>query len=209
MIKLTSNKSPKGFGLNAHEQKINLIKQGLDGKIWIVKSFNGIKRWVIHDFYKDFKKAEIKLIKLLKKSIIEFKYISIQYKLRKNKNYFKDQISENTKLENIYFPEITITASINNNFDLIISPIEFDTLCCESGFYKYVRNTGSDSSIINKKIVEKRFFYKLSDDCKIWKDYEKTCKRYNNEMVEFIQNNQEIINKLPKNKQQYLYTKYL
>ena len=209
MMKLKYHKSPKGFGLKAHEQKINLIKQGTDGKIWIVKSFNGIKRWVIHDFYKDFKKAEIKLIKLLKKSIIKFKYISIQEKLRKNKNYFKDQIGQNTKLENIYFPEITIKVDIDDKFDLMIAPIEFDILCCESGFYKYARNSGSESSFSGKKVVEKSFFYTVSMDCKIWKDFEKTCKIYKNEMIEFIQNNKEIIDKLPKNKQKYLYTKYL
>jgi hypothetical protein len=208
MLKLSDNISPKGFGLNAHEQKINLIMKGTDGKIWVVKNFNGINRWVIHDYYKEFKKAELKLIKLLEKSIIKFKYLSIQEILLSNKNYFKNQIIEKIKLEDIYFPSIRIKATIDNEFDKIFASLEYKILCCKSGFYKYTIQSGHDSLINNKKITEINFYYDVSIDCKIWKDYEKECIKYNNDIIDMVKKNKEIISKLPKNKQEYIYKNY-
>jgi len=48
-IYIGTEPSPKGFGYCAHAEKINTIKKGKDGNIWIVKKNNsGIKRWMLH-----------------------------------------------------------------------------------------------------------------------------------------------------------------
>ena len=208
MLKLSNNPSPKGFGVHARDQKINLIMKGRDGKIWIVKNFNGVKKWVVHDFYKEFQKSEKKLINLLDKSIIKFKYYSVQDTLISNKNYFNNQLEENTKIEDIYFPSIRITAIINDDFDRNFASLEYKMLCCQSGFYKYTVQAGHDSLIKNKKITEMNFYYDVSMDCKIWTGYEKECKKYHEEIVIFIEKNKAIIDKLPKNKKEYIYKKY-
>ena len=41
--------SPKGLGWCGHAEKIGSKRKGKDGNIWIVKCFNSIKRWVIHN----------------------------------------------------------------------------------------------------------------------------------------------------------------
>ena len=45
-------------------------------------------------------------------------------------------------------------------------------------------------------------------DCKIWKDFEKEYEKYKDRMIYFIDNNKEIIDKLPKNKREYIYKNY-
>ena len=209
MLILSDNPSPKGFGLNARDQKINLIKRGTDGKIWIVKNFNGIKRWAIHDYYKEFKKSELKLLKLMEKSIINFQYSSTEHKLLLNQNYFKNQIKDNTKIEDLYFPSITINIKVNSEFDKIFAPFEYKMLCFKSGFYKYTIQAGHDSLIKNKKLKEVNYYYDVAIDCKIWKDFEKEYKKSENQIIEVINNITEIIEKLPKKKQEYIYKNYM
>jgi len=41
--------SPKGLGFCAHAEKVNTIKKGRDGNIWIIKSNNNIKKWFKHN----------------------------------------------------------------------------------------------------------------------------------------------------------------
>ena len=65
ILKLLNHPSPKGFDYDAHLQKIGTLMVGRDGKLWIVKQYN-TKRWVVSEFYKEYKQAEKKLIKLLK-----------------------------------------------------------------------------------------------------------------------------------------------
>jgi hypothetical protein len=95
--------SPKGFGYCAHSEKLGIIKRGKDGKIWTVKKINNIKKWILSDFYINFRKSENKLKSLLKKSICSFTYISIEDTLKRNKDWFSKQ-----KDNNYYFPEINI-----------------------------------------------------------------------------------------------------
>lgn len=39
--------SPKGRGFCAHSEKLNTVKKGTDGKMWIVKKTSvGTRRWV-------------------------------------------------------------------------------------------------------------------------------------------------------------------
>jgi len=56
---------------------------GKDGKLWIVKEYNKKNRWIISNFYKEYKKSEKKLIKLMKKSIITFNYKSYEDIIKK------------------------------------------------------------------------------------------------------------------------------
>ena len=48
--------NPKGFGYCTHSEKIGSMKRGKDGKIWVVKKFNNTKKWILSDFYINFKK---------------------------------------------------------------------------------------------------------------------------------------------------------
>ena len=187
--------SPKGFGYCAHSEKIGVMKRGKDGKIWIV---HNTKKWVLSDFYKNFKKSENKLKSLLKKSICTFHYTSFEDTLKKNKDWFSKQ--ENDKY---FFPEINIELDYNE-----LSAIEFRRCACESEFYKYVVNTGSDYNISrNKKIKKINYFFDLDPQFEVWKDFNKECKKYNKEnskdLVQFIKNN-----KLSKKELDYISKNY-
>ena len=145
----------------------------------------------------------------MEKSIIKFQYSSTEHKLLLNNNYFKNQIDDNTKIEELYFPSITINIKINSDFDIIFAPFEYKMLCFKSGFYKYTIQSGYDSLIKNKKLKEVNYYYDVAIDCKIWKDFEKEYKKSKNQIIEVIENNKEIISKLPKNKQEYIYKNYM
>ena len=54
--------SPKGLGFCAHAEKVNTIKKGRDGNIWIIKSNNNIKKWFKHN---DNKKKVNDIVELL------------------------------------------------------------------------------------------------------------------------------------------------
>lgn len=170
--------SPKGFGYCAHSEKIGTMKRGKDGKVWIVKKFKNIKKWVFSDFYTNFKKSENQLKLLLKKSIVSFNYKSFEDKLKKNKKWFDKQ--ENNKY---YFPEIEIDYNLDN-----LGEIEFKRCACESEFYKYVINTGSDFKLSNKKIKKRSYFFDIDPAFKIWKDFNKECIKYHKENTEYITN---------------------
>jgi hypothetical protein len=75
---------------------------GKDGKLWIVKEYNKKKRWIISDYYKEYKKSEKKLIKLMGKSIIKFNYVSYEDVIKREKNYFEKLYKNN---EDIHIPE--------------------------------------------------------------------------------------------------------
>ena len=190
--------SPKGFGYCAHSEKIGLLKRGKGGKIWVVKKFNNTKKWVLSDFYNNFKKIENKLKLLLKKSICKFHYKSFEDTLKKNKDWFSKQ--ENDKY---FFPEINIELDYND-----LSAIEFKRCACESEFYKYVVNTGSDYRLSkNKKIQKISYFFDLEQPFKEWKGFNKECKKYHKENIEdllqLIKNN-----KLTKKELDYVYKNY-
>ena len=172
MIKITNNKTPFGFGLNPLETKINTIHQGTDGKIYILKKINGIKKLIIHDFYKKFQKSEKKLKTLLNKSVIKYEYTSIQDTLKSNPNYFINQIKPNTKMKDIYFPSIQIKAIIEDKFDSLFFLIEHKILCCMSNFYKYSIQSGNTyGDIFNNKKKDFIFYYDVYDGCTEWKDF--------------------------------------
>ena len=63
--------SPKGLGICAHAEKLNIKKKGKDGNMWIVvKTKNNIKRWVKDTSKKDSvkrKKSDNKIKKVSKK----------------------------------------------------------------------------------------------------------------------------------------------
>jgi hypothetical protein len=210
MLKLLNNKSPIGFGIYPEDVKINTICRGTNGKIYILKKIDGIKKWIIHDFYKEFIKSEKKLKTLLNKSVIKYEYTSIQDTLLSNPDYFNNQIKQNTKIEDIYFPSIKIKAIIEDKFDFLFFSIEHKMLCCLSDFYKYSIQTGHTRGDIfnNKKKKDFTFYYDVYDGCSLWKDFNTECKKYKNEMIEIIKNNEEIIKKSSINKQKYI-KKYL
>ena len=62
---------------------------------------------------------------------------------------------------------------------------------------------------LNKKLKEINYYYDVSIDCKIWKDFEKEYKNNNSQIIEVITNITEIVEKLPKNKQEYIYKNYI
>jgi hypothetical protein len=126
-----SNSIKSGFlPYNVYLYKVGTTIVGKNGKLYIVKKINDKKRWVISDFYKEYKKSEKKLIKLMKKSIIKF-----NYKPYEKKKHFFDENDEN----NMYLPESEITYDNTKNISFI-APYEFRRLCCLSGYYKYVIN---------------------------------------------------------------------
>ena len=51
--------------------------------------------------------------------------------------------------------------------------IEFKRCACESEFYKYVIDTGSDIGIKNKQINTQTYFYDIDDEFKERKDFKK------------------------------------
>jgi hypothetical protein len=165
---------------------------GKDLKLWMIKQYNNINRWVVSDFYKEYKKAEKKLIKLLSKSIVKFTYKS-----------YEDTIIKYEDEDTIDLPENNII--IHNSDTFFLASHEFTRLCCISGYYKYVISTGDDVMIKNKKIKEVSYFYQLNDKAKIWKGVDKMCSVYKKEAHTFINKNKDLINKLDKNKQAYIY----
>ena len=82
--------SPKGWGWCGHAEKINSTRIGRDGKPWIVKCYNGVKKWIVKRIL-DF--LDIKICKINNN-------IRIKIKIR------KDYHSEYTKVVhvNIYTP---------------------------------------------------------------------------------------------------------
>lgn len=162
MIKL------KGLNYFATDEKVGKKKMGKNGKVYIVKkNKSGNKRWIISDFYKQYKKSEKKLKILLDKNIIKYNFCSIEEQLQKNKNWFKDINN------NITFPEISISFKFNKigqDFNK-----KFQRCAYESGFFKFVINTGSDYDM--KKLI-RTFFYIISPDFTIWKDFNKEFKKF-------------------------------
>ena len=41
--------SPTGLGYCAHAEEVNAKMKGLDNKMWIVKEYKGVKKWVHYD----------------------------------------------------------------------------------------------------------------------------------------------------------------
>jgi|SaaInlStandDraft_1057018.scaffolds.fasta_scaffold01301_9 hypothetical protein len=158
MIKL------KGLNYFATDEKVGKKRMGKNGKVYIVKkNKSGNKRWIISDFYKQYKKSEKKLKILLYKSPIKYNFCSIEEQLQKNKNWFKDQSN------NITFPEISISFKFNK-IGQELGQKEFQKCAYESEFFKFVINTGSDYDIKNSI---RTYFYIISPDFTLWKDFNK------------------------------------
>lgn len=202
IIKLTDNPSPKGFGYDAHLQKNGKIMIGKDGKLWIVKKYNNLQKWVISDFYKEYKKSENILIKLMKKSIINFTYKSYENIIKEDKKYF-----DNDNDNEIHIPENNIIINANSD-TFFLASYEFRRLCCLSGYYKYVVNTGENIMVNDKKIKEISYFFQINKDAKIWKNFDKECKKYKKDSYNFIEKNKMLIDNLDKKKQLYIYKFY-
>ena len=203
--RITENPSPKGLGYDAHLERVDALMIGKDGKLWIVKEYNKKKRWVISDYYKEYKKSEKKLLKLMEKSIINFNYISYEDIIKREKNYFEEQYINK---EDIHIPENNIEICIPSKIAFLVSH-EFNRLCCLSGYYKYVINTGSDYFINNKKVEYGSYFYKLNIEGKEWKDYKKECKRYERESKEEVKRKMNIIEELEEKKKRYILKNYM
>jgi hypothetical protein len=197
IIKLTNNPSPKGFGYNAHTLKINTHMIGRNGKMWIVKNYNGIHRWVISDFYKEYKKAEKKLLNLFNKSIVKLrKYIPYETIIQKN-NYENNDIVDYEESNFIF----------ENKLSFLIK-YEFNRLACKSGYFKYIINTGNDYFINKNKIAEISYFYMINNTCKIWKDFNKECKIYMKNAQKDIMANKDFINSLTEKEKKYIMKNY-
>ena len=194
--KYTGNEpSPKGFGYCAHSEKVGVSKRGKDGKVWIVKKYGKVNRWVISDYYKKYKKSLDKLKNLLGKSIVEFNIVSFEEIIKKNKDWF---------VNNDFFPEIMIEF----NFDEVgklFGNIEFKRCACESEFYKYVIDTGSDIGIKHKQLNTQTYFYDIDDEFKEWKNFKKECKVYNKNNIKYLK---EIWSQIPKKYIKYIKKKY-
>ena len=162
--------NPKGFGYCGSAEKVNSMRRGRDGKVWTVKKNKTIKKWVLSDFYINFRKSENKLKFLLDKSIVKFKYVSFEDTLKKDKNWFNKHGNK--------YPEIQISFT-----DINLGAIEFKRCACESEFYKYAINTGSISKLNGKERV---FYFDLEPSFKIWKNFKKECKKYDVENVKQI-----------------------
>ena len=205
--------SPKGLGYCAHSEKVGKIMQGLGGKVWVVKKYGNTKRWVLSQFYKDYRIAENKLRKLLSNSIIKFKFMSIEDKLKEDKLWFNRHKSNNSNNSNIYFPEISIEYKMDKLGDLL-GNIEFKRCACESEFYKYIIQSGSDIGPIqnrkrtNRIIPTRTFYYEFDPEFTIWKDFEKECKKYHAENINFLKSNFNIIEKLSQKNRNYIKKHY-
>ena len=148
-------------------------------------------KFIVSDFYKEYKKSEKILIKLLKKSIIKLKkYIPYENLINKNSN-------------NLYYPSSNFIFETNNKLDFLIS-FEFNRLACLSGYFKYVINTGNDYLINNKEIKEISYFYKINEKCKIWKDFDKECKIYMKDAQIKILSNTQFLDSLNKIEKKYI-----
>ena len=183
----------------ANLQKVGTIMIGKNGKLYIVKKINNKKTWLISDFYKEYKKSEKKLIQLMKKSIIKFTYKPYEKNFKKYKKFFNKN--------NIYLPESSITYDNRKNISFI-APYEFRRLCCLSGYYKYVINTGDDVLIKDKKIIKTSYFFKLNTDAKIWSDFDKECKVYQEEIDKFILENKILVDSLNVKHKKYILKNY-
>ena len=175
--------SPKGLGYCAHAEKIGVMKRGKDGKVWIVKKFEKSKKWVLSDFYKKYNESEKKLKLLLKKSPVDFIFKSFTDELKKNPKWF------NNFNDKIYFPEIIIEFKLNE-IGQKIGQYEFKKCACESEFYKYVINTGSDTGPFKSlnKILTQSYYFDIDPNFKIWKNFKSECKKYQEEYKIFNNN---------------------
>ena len=181
---------------NVYLYKVGTTMAGKNGKLYIIKKINNKKKWIISDFYKEYKKSEKKLIKLMKKSIIKFNYKPYE----KNKIFFNGI--------DVSLPESEITYDNTKNISFI-APYEFRRLCCLSGYYKYVINTGDDALIKDKKIIKTSYFFKLNTDAKIWSDFDKECQIYKEQMNEFIKQNKILIDSLNSKHKKYILKNYI
>ena len=175
--------SPKGFGYCAHAEKIGVMKRGKDGKVWIVKKFEKSKKWVLSDFYKKYNEIEKKLKLLLKKSPVDFIFKSFTDELKKNPKWF------NNFNDKIYFPKIIIEFKLNE-IGQKIGQYEFKKCACESEFYKYVINTGSDTGPFKSlnKILTQSYYFDIDPKFKISKNFKSECKKYQEEYKKFNSN---------------------
>ena len=64
-----------------------------------------------------------------------------------------------------------------------LGDIEFKRCACESEFYKYVVNNGSDVEISNKVIKKRTYFFGINPSFEIWTDFENECKKCNKENI--------------------------
>jgi len=188
--------SPKGLGYCAHAEKIGKMMIGKDSKVWIVKQQNnGVKKWIISDFYKNFDKAQKKLRKLLDKSPFKFTFYNGIENMRQ---YDKDE-----KINPLFM--------ISFDYDELyfLSSIIFNKCAYETDFFKYVYYDGNDiGPILNKNKVKTKkdhvnisYWYYFSNDFTLWKNFEKEKKKYYKEAIEEISNN---IDKIPKSIKPYI-----
>lgn len=147
--------SPKGNGWCAHAEEIGTMRLGMDGQVWTVRSFvtksskSLVKRWVVSDFSKEFKKAENKMKAMLSKSIVSFTYLAANY--------------ETAKIE--YDPKIDEWNIKENEIEFLVDHIgkhmgvmEMDRCGYESGYYTFIEWTGSDAGKRDKKLYRSSFF---------------------------------------------------
>ncbi len=204
--------SPKGLGYCAHAEKVGTTMQGRYGKIWIVKKYGQKKRWVISDFYKEYKKAENKLRKLLQKSPVTFVFKSSEdaFKKKNYKNWFDEQNLK--KRDKIYWPyAATVMLKLTKKGDLI-GNIEWKRCACESGFYKYVYSDGHDVGPFTKgkknPTLEVTYFYNFPKKYTTWKQYKSECKKYHKENIQYIKDNLDKLRKLDAKTKKFIINKY-
>lgn len=202
--RITNNSSPEGLGYDSQIERVGRLMIGKDGKLWIVNGSSKKKRWAISEYYKEYKKSENKLKKLMGKSIIKFNYVSYEDVIKRDKNYFEKQYLEN---EDIHIPENNIEICIPPKIAFLVSH-EFNRLCCISGYYKYVINTGTDYYINNNKLEYGSYFYKLNIEGEEWKNFKKECKRYEMESKEEVKRKNDIIEYLEDKEKRYILNNY-
>ena len=143
---------------------------------------------------------------MLKKSVVNFKFQSTEDVLKKNGDWF-------TKLGGEHFPEISVSYTLNN-LGKLLGNIEIKRCGCESGFFKYIVNTGSDvgpfSSGVLKMFVTPSAtqFYEIEPSFKIWKNFNKACLKYKKESTSYLKKNKSKMNELSSGSIKYITKHY-